>query len=102
MGKKEKGDIQAGNDSEFQRKAGLKKTINGRQKEMKVIGKEIAKSSNKKKSQALKTSSKTKLKLGRNDPCPCGSGKKYKSAVLTNNFLLVQLGQKGISPKLLS
>ena len=27
---------------------------------------------------AVKTPTKKKEKVGRNDPCPCGSGKKYK------------------------
>jgi len=28
------------------------------------------------------TTKKTKMKIGRNDPCPCGSGKKYKKCCL--------------------
>jgi uncharacterized protein YecA (UPF0149 family) len=66
--------------NKFQRKAGVKKTIKARQKEMRIIGKEIAELSTKNRSQALKSGSKTKL--GRNDPCPCGSGKKYKKCCL--------------------
>lgn len=66
--------------NKFQRKAGVKKTIKARQKEMKVIGKEIAKLSTQNKSQAIESDSKRKL--GRNDPCPCGSGKKYKKCCL--------------------
>jgi uncharacterized protein YecA (UPF0149 family) len=58
----------------------VKKTIKARQKEMKVIGKEIAKLSTQNKSQAIESDSKRKL--GRNDPCPCGSGKKYKKCCL--------------------
>ena len=26
-----------------------------------------------------------KFKIGRNDPCPCGSGRKYKKCCLSNN-----------------
>lgn len=33
-------------------------------------------------------------KVGRNDPCPCGSGKKYKNCCLKNE----QQKQGGISP----
>lgn len=28
---------------------------------------------------------KTRFKIGRNDPCPCGSGKKYKKCCLNNH-----------------
>jgi len=28
---------------------------------------------------------KEKKKVGRNDPCPCGSGKKYKKCCMFNN-----------------
>ena len=65
--------------SKFQKRAGVKKTLKTRQKEMKVIGKEIAKLSIKNRSQGRKSGSK----LGRNDPCPCGSGKKYKKCCLS-------------------
>ncbi len=66
----------------FQRKAGVKKNIRARQKEMRIIGKEIAKLSNINKSQGVKSVSKAGRKVGRNDPCPCGSGKKYKKCCL--------------------
>jgi uncharacterized protein YecA (UPF0149 family) len=46
---------------------------------MKIIGKEIAKLSYNNKSQGLKSAAK----VGRNDPCPCGSGKKYKKCCLS-------------------
>ncbi len=29
------------------------------------------------------------VKIGRNEPCPCGSGKKYKRCCLTNDLLAV-------------
>jgi hypothetical protein len=32
------------------------------------------------------------MKIGRNDPCPCGSGKKYKKCCLANTF--VQVGKE--------
>ena len=32
------------------------------------------------------------MKIGRNDPCPCGSGKKYKKCCLANTF--VQVGRE--------
>jgi hypothetical protein len=64
--------------NKFQKKAGVKKTLKARQKEMKIVGKEIAKLSIKNKSQNLKSVSK----VGRNDPCPCGSGRKYKKCCL--------------------
>jgi hypothetical protein len=59
----------------FQRQAGVKKILKSRQKEMKIIGKEIAKLSSINKSQDLKAISKSKV--GLNAPCSCGSGKKY-------------------------
>jgi uncharacterized protein len=37
-------------------------------------------------------------KIGRNDPCPCGSGKKYKNCCLTKK----KLGLKGMSVKWIS
>jgi preprotein translocase subunit SecA len=41
--------------------------------------KEVANvSTNEDKSKALKKQPKKVEKIGRNDPCPCGSGKKYK------------------------
>jgi uncharacterized protein YecA (UPF0149 family) len=49
---------------------------------MKIIGIEIAKLSIKNRSQALKSGSKLGRKVGRNDPCLCGSGKKYKKCCL--------------------
>jgi uncharacterized protein YecA (UPF0149 family) len=64
----------------FQKEAGVKQTLKSRQKEMKIIGKEIAKLSRINRSQDLKAISKSKL--GRNAPCPCGSGKKYKKCCL--------------------
>jgi SEC-C motif len=66
----------------FQKEAGVKGTIKARQKEMKIIGKEIAELSLKNKSKGLKSFSKAGPKVGRNDPCPCGSGKKYKKCCL--------------------
>ena len=68
--------------NKFQRKADLKKTIKARQKEMRIIGKEIAKLSEINKSQGVKSVSKVERKVGRNDPCPCGSGKKFKKCCL--------------------
>ena len=29
---------------------------------------------------------KKKIKVGRNDPCPCGSGKKYKNCCLDKDM----------------
>lgn len=37
-------------------------------------------------------------KIGRNDPCPCGSGKKYKQCCLSKK----KLGLKGMNVKWLS
>jgi hypothetical protein len=68
----------------FQKEAGVKKTLKSRQKEMKIIGKEITNLSRINKSQDLKPFSKSKI--GRNDPCPCGSNKNIKSVVSANNF----------------
>jgi uncharacterized protein len=31
---------------------------------------------------ATKTVTRTRMKVGRNDPCPCGSGEKYKKCCL--------------------
>ena len=31
----------------------------------------------------LREAAKARTKVGRNDPCPCGSGKKYKKCCLT-------------------
>ncbi|WP_436231241.1 SEC-C metal-binding domain-containing protein [Caballeronia sp. LjRoot29] len=30
----------------------------------------------------LRVAAKARAKVGRNDPCPCGSGKKYKKCCL--------------------
>jgi|LGOV01.1.fsa_nt_gb hypothetical protein len=62
----------------FQKESKIKKTLRTRQSEMKIVGKEIAKLGIKNRSQAHKSFSK----VGRNDPCPCGSGKKYKKCCL--------------------
>jgi preprotein translocase subunit SecA len=35
-----------------------------------------------------KTSAPKKISVGRNDPCPCGSGKKYKNCCLKRNLPL--------------
>jgi hypothetical protein len=32
-------------------------------------------------------------KIGRNDPCPCGSGKKFKKCCLTSAFDSLSLGE---------
>jgi hypothetical protein len=64
----------------FQKESGIKRNLKTRQKEMKIIGNEIDRLSSKNKSQGLRSS----LKVGRNEPCPCGSGKKYKKCCLTN------------------
>lgn len=37
-------------------------------------------------------------KVGRNDPCPCGSGKKYKQCCLSKK----KMGLKGIKAKWIS
>jgi hypothetical protein len=66
----------------FQKQARVKQIIKTRQKEMKIIGPEIAKLSRKNKSKDLESVSKAKSKIGRNAPCPCGSGKKYKKCCL--------------------
>jgi uncharacterized protein YecA (UPF0149 family) len=62
----------------FQKEPGVKRILKTRQKEMKIIGKEIARLSLKNKSKGLRSGSK----IGRNDTCPCGSGKKYKKCCL--------------------
>jgi hypothetical protein len=67
---------------QFQKQAGVKQILKTRQKEMKIIGPEIAKLSRKNKSKGPKSVSKAGPKVGRNDPCPCGSGKKYKKCCL--------------------
>lgn len=67
---------------QFQEEAGVKKIIKTRQKEMRFIGKEIVELSRKNKSKGLKSVPKVGGKVGRNDPCPCGSGKKYKKCCL--------------------
>jgi len=66
----------------FQKEAGVKRILKTRQKEMKIIGKEIARLSLKNKSKGLRSGSKIGRRVGRNDPCPCGSGKKYKKCCL--------------------
>ena len=66
----------------FQKQAGVKRTLKTRQKEMKIIGKEIVELSRNKRSQKHRSLSQVGRKVGRNDPCPCGSGKKYKKCCL--------------------
>ena len=59
----------------FQKEPKLKKRLKSRQKEMKIIGPEIA-------ALRLTKDFKSQKKIGRNDPCPCGSGKKFKKCCL--------------------
>lgn len=40
-----------------------------------------------------KTVTKSFAKIGRNDPCPCGSGEKYKFCCLNSNIKLIELGK---------
>ena len=56
----------------------LKRTLKTRQKAMRAIGEEIATMSGANAQKDFKLSPK----VGRNDPCPCGSGKKYKKCCL--------------------
>ncbi|MFO7929636.1 MAG: preprotein translocase subunit SecA [Candidatus Humimicrobiaceae bacterium] len=55
-------------------------TESEQQKERKTVYANVSASGPKKTSQPAKTSGsqESKKKVGRNDPCPCGSGKKYK------------------------
>ena len=55
----------------------LKKRLQQRYKEMKRVGAEIAKISGNFKAPVV-----TGTKMKRNDPCPCGSGKKYKKCCM--------------------
>jgi hypothetical protein len=66
----------------FQKQAGVKRILKTRQKEMKIIGKEIVELSSIKRSQGRQSISQAGRKVGRNAPCPCGSGKKYKKCCL--------------------
>jgi preprotein translocase subunit SecA len=62
----------------LQKRPGLKLTLQKRRREIRAIGREIVcmgQGGEKKKPLP-------KLKTGRNDPCPCGSGKKYKKCCL--------------------
>ena len=38
-----------------------------------------------------------KMKVGRNDPCPCGSGKKYKKCCLGKNVVSSDFCNIGVS-----
>ncbi len=62
--------------NEFMNIPDIKNRLLQRQKEMKKIGKELVKIKNK--NGVLKSSPVVGPKVGRNDPCPCGSGKKFK------------------------
>ena len=44
---------------------------------------------------------KNKSKIGRNDPCPCGSGRKYKKCCLHKyrDARLEELTQNQVAPK---
>ena len=66
----------------FQKEAGVIKALKTRQKEMKIIGKEIARLSTEKRSPDPKPVPKAGRKVGRNERCRCGSGKKYKKCCL--------------------
>lgn len=66
----------------FQKQAGVKQILKKRQEEMKRIGPQIAELSRKNKSSGLESVSSARTEVGRNDPCPCGSGKKYKKCCL--------------------
>jgi len=62
--------------NEFMNLPEIKNRLLQRQKEMKNIGKELVKIKSQK--DALMTSPVIGSKVGRNEPCPCGSGKKFK------------------------
>jgi len=58
---------------------GIKKELGRRQKKMQKIGKELVKLKTITGFGKVPTTSKSgEVKVGRNDPCPCGSGKKFK------------------------
>lgn len=40
-------------------------------------------------------------KIGRNDPCPCGSGKKYKKCCIKKNLDFLTLDSEEISPEMI-
>ena len=48
----------------------------------------------------MKKSKKNKTKIGRNDPCPCGSGRKYKKCCLNKyrDARLDELIQRPVEP----
>lgn len=63
----------------FLAQPGIKKELGRRQKKMQKIGKELVKLKTRTGSGKVPaTSTSEKVKVGRNDPCPCGSGKKFK------------------------
>lgn len=59
---------------------GLRKEMNRRRKEMLRFGPEIAKLATR--GSAPTVEKRTERKVGRNDPCPCGSGRKYKNCCM--------------------
>ena len=58
----------------------LRQTLRERRKNLRVIGKEIVRMGRREEKE--NPGPDTKPKAGRNDPCPCGSGKKYKKCCL--------------------
>ncbi len=55
----------------------LRKILKGRDREVKKVGKRSLKAARNAASEAA-AKTRARKKTGRNDPCPCGSGKKYK------------------------
>ncbi len=55
------------------------KIVENQEVERKEIGKNISTNRGQDSSQVKKPVRRTEKKVGRNDPCPCGSGKKYKN-----------------------
>lgn len=41
-------------------------------------------------------------KTGRNDPCPCGSGKKYKACCMQNKKPTFSMGQRKFTAKVIT
>jgi hypothetical protein len=78
-------DPQMGNEKKLRslwellrKRPGLKLTLQERRRESRAIGREIVRMG---RGKAMEKPL-PKLKAGRNDPCPCGSGKKYKNCCL--------------------
>lgn len=62
---------------------GIRKEMNRRRKQMLRLGPEIVNLSGRVRAPVVEKKKKAERRVGRNEPCPCGSGRKYKKCCLS-------------------